>query len=209
VSVPVYVEGGGDYKHSDTNAVCRRGFGTLFAKLGLPKGSFRVIPGGSRSETYKDFRIKIGLGSADFIILLVDSEGAVAANVGSWAFLKASDGWDRPQGVAEDQAQLMVQCMEAWFLADGEALARFYGQGFVRGALRGRTNIEQVPKNDVIQALERASRATQKGKYHKTRHAFALLAQIDVEQVRARSERARRLFDTLIRETSRPGPDRR
>jgi Domain of unknown function (DUF4276) len=208
VSVRVYVEGGGNCRHSDTNTACRRGFVTLFAKLGLPPRNFGVIPCGSRTETHKDFCTALKQSKADFIILLVDSEAPVAGGAGSWAHLKAQDNWDRPRGVTEDQAHLMVQCMEAWFLADREALERFYGSGFVPRALPGWPNIEQAPKPDLISALERATRGTSKGKYDKVKHGFALLAQINVEQVRARSERARRLFDTLLRQSRGRRPDR-
>lgn len=209
MSVRVYVEGGGDYKHSDTNAACRHGFATLLRRVGLPQRGFSVVACGGRDETHEDFRTAFRQNRADFLILLVDSEAPVAVGAGSWAHLKAQDNWDRPRGVTEDQAHLMVQCMEAWFLADREALAGFYGQGFVAGALPGWPDIEQAPKPSLVPALERASRLTPKGKYDKGKHGFALLAQIDVEQVKARSERARRLFDTLIRETRRPGPNRR
>jgi hypothetical protein len=38
----------------------------------------------------------------------------------------------------------MVQCMEAWFLADEGALAGFFGDGFNRGALPRRPDVENV-----------------------------------------------------------------
>jgi hypothetical protein len=44
----------------------------------------------------------------------------------------------------------MVQAMEAWFLADREALAEFYGNGFSAQNLPGSpTNIEAIPKDDL------------------------------------------------------------
>ena len=209
MSVRVYVEGGGDYKHTDTNTACRQGFATLLKRVGLPQRSFSVVACGGRNETHEDFRMAVHQNKAQFLILLVDSEAPVAAGAGTWAHLKAHDNWDRPRGVTDDQAHLMVQCMEAWFLADREALERFYGQGFRKRALPGRPDIEQAPKPSLIPALERATRATSKGKYDKVRHGFALLAEIDAEQVTARSEHARRLFDTVIRETRQSAGDRR
>ena len=73
MSVHVYVEGGGDYKHTDTATACRRGFRELFEKLGLPAHRVSVRAGGSRRQTFKDFRTAMRQQTGDFIILLVDS----------------------------------------------------------------------------------------------------------------------------------------
>ncbi|HEY6292163.1 MAG TPA: DUF4276 family protein [Terriglobia bacterium] len=129
----VYVEGGGDYKHTDTATACRRGFRELFEKLGIPARRLSIIACGSRSEAFKDFQRRLRRRTDEFVILLVDSEGPVGAQT-SWAYLKAKDNWRRPTGT-DDQAHLMVQCMQAWFLADREALGEFYGQGFLAGSL--------------------------------------------------------------------------
>jgi len=202
VSVRVYVEGGGNYKHTDTSTACRSGFVQLFERLGLPQRRLSVVACGSRSETFKDFRQRVRQQTEEFVILLVDSEGPVGA-AGSWAYLRNRDNWRRPTRSTEDQAHLMVQCMEAWFLADRQALGSFYEQGFLSGSLPGHANIEEVPKDELVRRLEHASRNTQKGRYHKTRHGFALLALIDPQRVRAASRRAGTLFDVLTREASR------
>jgi hypothetical protein len=109
----------------------------------------------------------------------------------------------RPASSTDDQAHLMVQCMEAWFLADKEVLGEFFDQGFLVGSLPGHANIEEVLKDDLLARLEQASRRTQKGRYHKTKHGFALLTLIDPERVAAASLRASRLFDVLVREVNR------
>jgi hypothetical protein len=93
--------------------------------------------------------------------------------------------------------------MEAWFLADKDVLGQFWGQRFLPGLLPPRLDIEQVPKVELSHALREASRKTQKGAYHKTRHGFAILALIDPYRVRAASPHAGRLFDVLIREANR------
>jgi hypothetical protein len=67
--------------------------------------------------------------------------------------------------------------------------------------LPGQANIELVAKKDVFNALRHASKKTQKGAYHKTRHGFDLLALIDPTRVRAASNHADRLFAVLERET--------
>jgi len=201
VSVSVYVEGGGDYKHTDTATACRRGFRELFEKLSLPPRRFSVHAGGSRRQTFRDFCKAVRQQTGDFIILLVDSEGPVVAQ-GAWAHLSARDGWQPPAGAIEDQAHLMVQCMEAWFLADREALTEFYGPEFLAGSLPGQPNIEQIPKPALVPMLEHASQQSSKGPYHKTRHGFALLALINPQRLRDASLHASRLFDVLIHETN-------
>ena len=52
----------------------------------------------------------------------------------------------------------MVQCMEAWFLADVSALENFFGAGFKAASLAKRDDIEEIPKLDVFVQLESASR---------------------------------------------------
>jgi len=80
----------------------------------------------------------------------------------------------------------MVQCMEAWIVADPDALAKFYGQEFKRAKLPLRVNLEEEPKADLYTRLEDATERTQKGKYGKIRHASELLGLIDPAKVTAR-----------------------
>lgn len=89
----------------------------------------------------------------------------------------------------------MVQLMEAWFLADPEAVGSWYGKGFRPWA--DRRDIEAVPSVDVKQQLKAATRDTKKREYHKTRHAPALLAAIDSRKVQERAAHCRRFFDAL------------
>jgi hypothetical protein len=85
----------------------------------------------------------------------------------------------------------MVQAMEAWFLADREALAEFYDGGFLPKSLRGSpTSVEAIRKDDLEPCLNHASKHTQKGEYHKTKHGFALLALIDPKKVENASHHA-------------------
>jgi hypothetical protein len=201
VSVRVYVEGAGNYKHTDNATACRRGFQELFNKLGLPERRLSVIACGSRVQTFNDFRKAVRQYPDDFVILPVDSEGPVDVQ-SAWAHLEARDRWQRPPGTIGDQAHLMVQCMEAWFLADREALVEFYGEGFLVDSLPSQPNIEQILKRFLLPVLKHASKQTTKGSYDKTRHAFALLALIDPHRLRVASLHAGRLFDVLIQRTN-------
>ena len=199
MSVRIFVEGG---SQGSTKAGCRQAFRTFFEKV-IPPGSFKVIASGSRGAAFKDFCLALKQDHGDYIILLVDSEEAVA--VSPWQHLaeRKGDEWHRPAGARDDQAHLMVQVMEAWFLADQQALADYYGQGFQTGSLPRQRNIELISKADVFKALQQASKNTKtKGVYHKTRHGFDLLERIDPSLVRVASAHAERLVTVLLRETA-------
>lgn len=94
---------------------------------------------------------------------------------------------------------LMTQTMETWILADSEALAKYYGQNFVRNALPKSGDLERVSKIDVEQALKQATRKTQKGAYHKIEHAGDLLELIDPKKARKKCRHCDQLFSVLSR----------
>ena len=135
-------------------------------------------------ETIKDFMDAIQDNSGAFNILLVDSDGPDNGNL--IASVKARSTWDNQTGasIQDNQIHFMVQVMESWFLADKDALRRYYGRDFQPNRLPPNQNVEQKPSNYVIGGIENATRRTRKGKYHKTRHAPDLLAQIDAAKVR-------------------------
>lgn len=202
MSVRVYVEGGGT--QANVQARCRRGFAEFFKKLLGSGPQPAVIACGARNAAFGRFVSAIGQHPEAFVILLVDSEGPVASGHGPWQHLRQQDGWRPPAGTVDDQAHLMVQCMESWFLADRAALGGFYQPGFRDRALPGSADIEAVPVRDVQRGLAQATReARSKGQYDKTGHGFALLAVIDPARVRAASPFAERLYRVLARELSR------
>ena len=169
-------------------------FGTFLEKAGSARETFQVIACGGRGDAYGKFSRDAQKGLP--AILLVDSEGPVTAH-SPWQHLQATDGWQRPSGVTDDQCHLMVEVMESWFVADSGALASFYGQGFQGQALPATTNVEQIPKKDVLNGLQRATRNTAKGTYAKGRHAFNILETLDPTKVRSASHYAERLIQAL------------
>jgi hypothetical protein len=96
-----------------------------------------------------------------------------------------------------DRVFWMVELMEAWFLADADALAAYYGNGFQRNAIRDTADIERIPKADVMGRLNRATRNTAKGQYHKVKHAPYLLEKLDNQRVQDRSNQCRLLFRSV------------
>lgn len=132
VAFLVLIEGGGDTRAEQ--ATLREGFAKLFAKaLGdLPKP--RIVLCGGRAQAYAAFEESYKTG---YCLLLVDSEEAVRPGVSAWQHVhdRKGDRWERPPGARDDQLHFMVEAMEAWLIADPEALAAYYGQGFRESAL--------------------------------------------------------------------------
>lgn len=191
-SIAIYMEGGG--KRANSKAMLRTGMDAFLAEI---KNAYRakgwhwkLVPCGSRNEAHKGFQN----GDADIVVLLVDSEDPVS--LPPTDHLKARDGWNL-NGVNDDYVHLMVQSMEAWIVADPDALAAYYGQGFQKNALPRHQNLEKVNKDDIGDSLDRATQKTQKGKYHKIQHARHLLQCINPTIVRKRCPHCKRLFETL------------
>ena len=126
--------------------------------------------------------------------LLVDAEAPVSQPARD--HLQDRDNWDL-SFASEDAVHLMVQSMEAWIVADPETLASYFGQGFRAQRLPRASDLETVSKADLARGLEEASERTQKGSYHKIRHASDLLKRIDVNKAKNRCPHCSQLFDRL------------
>ncbi len=198
VDIRIYVEGGGDQKR--VKSKCRAGFRMFFEKV-LPKGTMpRIIACGNRSSAYEDFctALKVHSSRNTFCILLIDSEAPVDKGMNNWKYLENRDQWKKPQAADENSAHLMVQCMEAWFLADKACLSTFFGQGFAVNSLPANPNVEKVSKEDIFAGLDQATRNTKKkGKYGKGKHSFEILGRIHPDKVRNASPHAEYLLKTL------------
>lgn len=189
MSVRIYVEGGGDNK--DTLKRCKEGFGSYCQKLSPADRRPSIVACGGRQQAFDRFKTAIqNSRDGEICALLVDAEGPVTAHT-PVEHLQLRDGWNFPS-LNGHKVFLMVQTMEAWFLADREVLAAFYKDGFLVGSLPGSpTNIEAVPKDDLEPKLKHASKPTKtKGEYHKIKHGFALLALIDPAKIENASPHA-------------------
>ena len=197
VSVTIYVEGGGNAE--STLRICRQGFARYCAKLVQAPRRLAIVACGGREQTFDKFKRAVSQAQPDDICaMLVDSEAPVT--MGSTVeHLRSRDGWKFPTNLNGHRVFLMAQAMEAWFLADREAMAVYYNGGFRPNHLPGRPDdIETIRKSDLEPSLVRATRDTQtKGIYHKVRHGFALLEMIDPNKVEAGSPQAKLLNDFL------------
>jgi uncharacterized protein DUF4276 len=142
----------------------------------------------------RDKRIKFRLrpcgatATADYQIALKKHPDAL--NI----LLRDSDGLEIPNP-PKDSEFWMVELMEAWFLADPEALEGYYGNPFPRAY---NPRVEELPKADVLARLRDATRHTQKGPYHKTKHAPHILERIDPAKVRKAAPNCERLFHEVL-----------
>ena len=195
--IRIYAEGGGDSR--DAKAFLREGFSVFLSDLNLIARDRRIrwhiVTCGPRNAAFGAFLAALVLHPQAFNILLVDSETPV--EMAPWAHLQGRDGWEI-DGLSDDCCHLMTQAMEAWFIADVAALAGFYGQGFHSGGIPGNQDVEQIPREQLERTLKDATRHTQKGEYHKTRHAWRILKIIDPAAVRRASVHCDLLFTTLL-----------
>ena len=197
--VAIYMEGGGPSPNG--KAALRQGMDRFLRPLkdaARERSLFwKLVPCGSREETYRRFRNAVeNTDSDETQILLVDSEALVTRTVR--VHLQERDDWDLSFAL-EHTIHLMAQVMETWIVADPGALARYYGQGFNVGKLSKRQDLEQEPKTGIERALKDATRRTGKGVYHKIRHASELLKRLDPTRVKERCVHCARLFEELDR----------
>ena len=193
--VRIYVEGGGDRK--DTKRAMREGFRAFLAELRQAARSrgihWHIIACGSRESAIRGFFIALRHHREAFNVLLVDAEGPVSSSARDHVFA----GNARRSEVEDEQCHLMVQMMEAWLVADPDALATFYGKDFRAAAIPPRRDVEAIDKAKLESALRNATRDTQKGEYHKIKHGAELLRRVDPGVVRAKARHCDRLFTTL------------
>lgn len=133
--------------------------------------------------------------------MLVDSEGPVAGT-SPWDHVRqrTGDGWERPANASDDDLHFMIECMEAWLIADRVALEQHF-QALNQRALPGWSELERVPKTDLYAALDRA---TPRGnKYDKGPHSFKVLEKVRPAVLRTACPSADRFFTELDRRSSR------
>jgi hypothetical protein len=187
--IRLYVEGGGN---SESRKKLRKSFRAFLEKgeerIKRESARLRIIFCGSKSDTYDNFKYSLSDHRQAFNILLVDSDGPKELSQNCWQYL----GWNA-LGTNESHCHLIVQEMEAWFIADIETLKNFYGRRLKEKAIRNH-KVEEIanPK----EALRKACQDT----YHEIDHAADLLGRVDAAKVRKVSPHCNRLFETLATE---------
>lgn len=201
--VKLYVEGGGET--NDLKTACREAFTAFITNAGIEKRP-RLVACGSRNDAYESYCTAIDNGEE--AVLLVDSEEAVNPRCQNgapetwlpWEHLRQrkGDGWEKPHGAPDTDCHLMVECMEAWFLADRETLKRFFGKDFHENSLPAKgATVEGVTKGAIYGSLSNATKKCQKGEYGKGAHSFHILKEISPAHVELASPWAKRFIAEL------------
>lgn len=179
--VKLYVEGGGT--RPGLRAELRRAFAALFQRAGFEGRMPKVIACGPRSQAIKKFNIAMGIQS-EFPMLLIDSEEPITdvnplANPRvAWDFLNRSERVRRPPGTEDDQAQLMVACMETWIVVDRDALKRRF-RHLNENMLPPLSDMESRPKEAILNALRAATAHGGGREFNKARDSFDVLSAVD------------------------------
>jgi len=196
VSAKIYIERGGEGQLLDT--LFRQGWTAFFKAAGLEGRMPRIVRGQGRKRTFDLFVTAVKNPEPGVLpLLLVDSEEPVAESHTVWQHLKARDrNWERPAGARDDQAFLMVQLMETWFLADHDVLRKYFGQALREEPLKAWPSLAEVPKATVLSALDRATAACSPC-YAKGKVSFEILARLNPARVEQACPDAKRLLDRL------------
>jgi hypothetical protein len=163
---------------------------------------WRVVACGGRQQAYDKFVDALENEPEVFNVLLVDSEDPVGDGVAPWTHLhgRQGDQWKQPMGTDESQCQLMVCCMEAWFLADPANLKAHFGGHFDSAKLPAAHLAETRTKDVIEKALAQATKDTPAGEYQKIRDGAKLLAKVKPAEVRKHCKWCERLFVSLGQE---------
>lgn len=199
--IAIYIEGGGD--HESTRTPFRQGMSEFLKPVveHVRKRSirWRVVVCGNRRQAYGDFVDALINEPHVYNILLVDSEEPVTVDRSPWEHVKHREGdkWDKPSHTDDSRLQMMVVCMEAWFLADPDGLRKHFGGNFNVKALPPANQAESRTKAAINDALARGTKPTKAGEYQKIRDGAKLLERIDSAEVRKHCKWCDRLFTSL------------
>jgi hypothetical protein len=121
---------------------------------------------------------------------------AVPDNSRVWDIVARREGdkWQRPAWATDRHLYLMVHFVETWLLTDQNALQQFFKRGLNLKVLPT-TNLETRSKDDIEQALKKATQNSSKGLYqHGQAHEIIeIVAPDKVKTLR----HGQRLFDSL------------
>ena len=197
--VEVFVEGGGD--DTSLKRRCRREF-SRFLRQSVSIGQTNrliITASGSRNQAFDQFKTTSSSATTGgyTAMMLVDSEDPVTNIERTWLHLRLRDGWAKPSGATDDQVLFMTTSMETWIATDREALRRRFPRDFNENPLPALSGVEDRPRNDVFNALRRATN----NRYSKGKISFELLGNLDPDTMAQHLpsfRRARRILNEKL-----------
>ncbi len=175
--VILFIEGTND----DTNGDLRNGFATLLEKR-LKGRMPRIVMGEGKEQTIKKFQNEKRTTKK---FLLIDLDAPKEKRTEVLHELKLQD--------EEANAFFMIQAVEAWFFSQPEILDEWFGEAISKKIPN--KDPQEISKPD--EELQKWTRLSPKGKYHKVRHAVELLKQLDVKKLQKDFPDVEQLFSTL------------
>lgn len=167
-------------------------------KAGFKDQMPKVVACGSRSDAYSRFCTALSQSdSGDSPLLLVDSEGPIAVTPWKHVSQRVGDGWKQPKGASDNHLHFMVQMMEAWFLADVDALKKYFDPKFQENKLPKNKPLGSISKGDIASSLKAAIQDCPSATYKKGRDSFEILGKLDPKLVEQASPHAKRFLDQL------------
>ena len=189
-TISVFVEGGGKKgRHGNGSAALRKGFNALLRHqqaAALDKGfEWELAMCGGGAEAIKAFCDAACRKSGDILALLVDSEAPVenSAPRGRVAHLVRHDKAQGLLQVDPSAAHLMTQSMEAWIIADCDALEKYYGSAFAMKPHSHDRELDDLSTSTLLEVLKKATAGTPKKAYRKVDNSAELLRTIRPEIV--------------------------
>lgn len=197
VKITIYIEGGGAHSEKQDREF-RAAWRAFFEKADLKRmpATFR---GSGRDQAFKAYCHAVTTRRSDELpLLLVDSEDLVKTGHDAWKHLKARDNWPKPKGAGNEDAFLMITCMETWFVADRATLKAFFPK-LIEKHIKQWPDLEKVPKPAVLAALKKATAkcATCYDEKAKGNAGFKLLGRLRATEVEKSCPAAKRLLDKL------------
>ncbi len=180
----MYVEGGGKgAPGNDLKVGFQNGLFNELRLRGRDNGvelSFRA--GTGQGQTTKLFLAALRNDPHCVNVLLVDAEGPVDGNAIDH-IRKTHKSFDAPK---QGDLHLMVQAMEAWFVADSEAVRRVFGSKAKTDHLGMILDVERTTVKELQAALHKAAAETPARRYQKALHQRSLLEAVRVENIKGR-----------------------
>lgn len=200
----IYLEGGAGGRDSkNLNIRCQKAFHELLDKMGFKGRKPRLKACGGRNAVYDDFCTAVRSGQDDYAAMWIDSEEPMKNVEAAWNHLKGVEtvtAWERPAGAEDEQVLFMTTCMETWIAADRDALKRHFGHKLQESALPPAHALEERPRHDVQDKLEKATKDC-KNAYAKGKRSFEALEEVTPEALDALPsfQRVRRILNQRLK----------